>query len=184
MPMKSSIPITRLMQQMTTILLLLLPFTTTAQIYKWTDANGETHFSDKAPDHAPGAEKITIPPANTIATPIREKAPAQPSSRPLAKRYETLTITSPTNDQAIRANAGNIQISCQLQPPLKTKRKHQIQFKLDGRITPHSGTHCTLSLSNISRGTHTVSAEVIDADGTSLIQSPLIRFHLLRHNQN
>jgi hypothetical protein len=41
------------------IALLLLPLCTTADVYKWTDANGQVHFGDRPPAEKP-AEEITI----------------------------------------------------------------------------------------------------------------------------
>jgi glutaredoxin len=40
------------------LLLLLLPMPTTAQINKWTDENGQTHFGDRSPELR-AAEEVT-----------------------------------------------------------------------------------------------------------------------------
>lgn len=48
-------------------LLLLLPLSSTAQIYKWVDANGRTHYSERKEDAGnskPAPVKITPPPAS------------------------------------------------------------------------------------------------------------------------
>lgn len=165
--------------------LLLISLTATAEVYKWIDAEGNTHFSDMAPDNVPQAEKLVVPPVNT-STPSRQNhsATRSPRSTQMSSRYDTLTIISPQNDQAVRANDGSINVSCQLQPPLRTNRRHQIRFMLDGNLVGTPGSNCQLSLSNISRGAHTVSAEVVDTNGVSLIQSTPTRFHLLRHSRN
>ena len=40
------------------LLLLLLPISATAQIYKWTDENGQTHFGDRSPESR-AADEVT-----------------------------------------------------------------------------------------------------------------------------
>lgn len=44
------------------LILLLLPLSTTAGVYKWTDANGQTHFGDRPPAEK-SAEEVDIDPA-------------------------------------------------------------------------------------------------------------------------
>lgn len=47
------------------LLLLLVPAVVCAGIYKWTDAQGRHHFSDKRPP-SEAAEEVSLPPVNTF----------------------------------------------------------------------------------------------------------------------
>ena len=49
-----------------------------AEIYKWVDKDGVTHYSDRP---APGAAEITIPPAQTYQAPPPQTLPAPPAAR-------------------------------------------------------------------------------------------------------
>lgn len=52
----------------------------TAAVYRWTDAQGIVHFSDR-PDDAPGAERIEVRPPPAVPAPPRGEAPAEDASR-------------------------------------------------------------------------------------------------------
>jgi hypothetical protein len=173
-------------------LLIFLPPITHAEIYKWVDEKG-IHFSDEAP---PGidAEKVIVKPPN-ISTPSHS-APASHPSTPSAdedpegkhfkaqktKRYAELKITHPNNDQALRENNGKISITCSLSPTLQSSAGHQVRFILDGQ--PFSVvSSCSTTIEEIDRGSHQVSAEVIDAQGRVLLRSNTNTFHLQRHSR-
>lgn len=51
------------------ILLLCLPLAVSAQVYKWTDAHGTTHFSDTAPPHGVKYTRVKTATHRTAAPP-------------------------------------------------------------------------------------------------------------------
>ena len=56
--------------------LLVLPLVAgAATVYKWTDSEGNVHFSDR-PDELPQAEKVDVPVSRAGTTPPRSPAPA------------------------------------------------------------------------------------------------------------
>lgn len=58
------------------IALLILPLAAgAATVYKWTDAEGNVHFSDQ-PDSLPQAEKLDVPVNRAGTTPPRPAAPS------------------------------------------------------------------------------------------------------------
>ncbi|MDR2878232.1 MAG: DUF4124 domain-containing protein [Chromatiales bacterium] len=73
--------------------LLTLPALTSAAVYKWTDAEGNTHFSDQPSDVPAGAARIELPAAgSTSPEPAQSQAPSpdeasqeQPALQPDAK---------------------------------------------------------------------------------------------------
>ncbi|HFD87153.1 MAG TPA: DUF4124 domain-containing protein [Gammaproteobacteria bacterium] len=165
-----------------TVVFLLFPLLAVSGIYRWVDADGQLHFSDQKPN-VPSVEEITVENPNVIASPRGKSGPgsrqgsAGAAAAPL--RYKTLAIVSPGDDEAIRANNGQVSISCTLEPALGTKAGHQINIVIDGRrIT--GLTSCGTTVNQLSRGTHTVYVEVVDTMGKTLITSATHRFHVLR----
>jgi hypothetical protein len=77
----------------------------------------------------------------------------------------------------VRENAGNVTIITQVDPELKTG--HRIRVLLDG-APEQEGPQTSFLLTNVDRGTHAVSAEIVDDSGNVLLASSASVFHLLR----
>ena len=60
-----------------------------AQVYKWVDENGRTHYSDKAPQTVKGVSTV-IDRMSTYTAPELPVAPAQPSNVALLDRMDRL----------------------------------------------------------------------------------------------
>ena len=158
------------------LLSLLLAMSASAGVYMQKNPDGSVEFTD-APT-SPEAKEIQLKP-NTSYTP--PPAPAAQTSRPATQDrstgYDSISITQPADDVAIRENAGNVSVSIALSPALKDK--HSLNLKLDGSVAA-SGPQTQFLLSNVDRGTHTLQADVVDEHGTVLLSSKPITFHLLR----
>jgi hypothetical protein len=150
------------------VLLLPLCLTTTvlwAEIYKWTDANGVVHFSDKP---HPGAAQITLPPVQSFSTPPVpvEAAPTfQENQEAAVASNENYTITTkePEDLATIRNTQGYIPVSFVVEPELKNG--DQIQLLLDGKPMGEPQASTVFALRNIDRGTHTIEAQILNNAG-------------------
>ena len=143
-------------------------------VYKTVDENGNVIFTDKPSEEA---ETIKIQELeNTIGNPNPAKYKPSPAKIE-GFSYKSFTVTSPANGAGVRSNNGNVSISLSLEPALN--RGHKIIISLDGK---QIGTGLSASLQNVDRGTHSISAKVIDSEGKSLI-STSSSFSLLRATQ-
>ena len=161
---------------------LLLPALCSAEIYKWVDSAGVTHFSDQRPANQK-AEKLDIKPSDisVMRSDGGATQPATPKPRADAKPpYQSIKITSPGNDQAVRANDGVVKVRCQVTPALDTRHHHKLRFVIDGKPLGSVGTTCDLTLNALDRGTHTVAVEIIDKQGKTLLRSATHSFHVKR----
>ncbi|PAU86698.1 hypothetical protein CK507_13450 [Pseudomonas sp. WN033] len=163
-------------------LLLALPLAAAAQIYTWTDADGNKVFSDQP---GPGASTVEVGPTNTVEPPRRtEIRSPDTSNQPAADpAYQRLEITSPSNDEAIRSNEGNLVLSVTTDPGLSGS--HLLRVELDGELTDVSSPgrgqrNHLLSLTNIDRGSHQLAVVVVDARGNVVQRSNAITVHLQR----
>ena len=145
------------------------------QIYKWTDSNGNVNFSDKP--HA-GAEEIALPKVQTYSTP--KISVPEPSSEPVtdaeAPVYHKISIVQPVDQTTIRNPQGYVSILIELKP--KLKRGDKLQIILDGAPLNKPQATTVFALQDINRGSHTLAAQVVDAQGKILNTSDTISFFM------
>jgi len=151
--------------RLTAILLLVVVTTARADVYKSIDAGGEVVYSDR-PDR--GAERVMMPPLPSY-TPPPSRTLNRSSSIVEQPQYTSFTLTSPASEATIRNNLGTVVIETVLTPALMTAQGHGIQFYLDGVAHGAVIESPTVTLSNIDRGEHTLSARVVDAAGKVLM---------------
>ncbi|KTD19446.1 DUF4124 domain-containing protein [Legionella israelensis] len=148
-------------------------------IYKWTDSQGNVHFSDKP--HR-GAEVIQVPEAQTYSPPPvpetekQNKAVAEDDET--ARGYEKIEIIQPENQATIRNNQGLVNVSVELAPDLKPGDR--IQLIYDGeKLGPPQNTP-NFILNNVYRGAHTIAVQVENAEGQVLTTSEPITIYMHR----
>lgn len=141
-------------------------------VYKTVDEDGRTIFTDKASEEA---EEINIQKLETIENPNPAKYTPRPKQAEESTfKYENFVVNSPENGAGIRSNNGNVSISLTLEPTLHAG--HKIIISMDGKEV---GSGTSASLQNVDRGTHSISASVVDGSGKQLM-STSSTFSLLR----
>ena len=165
-----------------------------AEGYTWTDAEGNRVYSDQQPPNGKG-QSIEVPKVNTIApppdVPSLDRASAQSASSGDASsrqaNYRRLAITSPSNDQPVRANDGSVQLTVETDPPLSSS--HLLRVEMDGEptdvSTPGIGQSTyQLVLPNVDRGSHAIAVAVVNARGETLQRSEPVLLHVQRTSLN
>ena len=148
-------------------ILLLIALPAAAQIYKYTDANGNTAYSNQPPDGVQ-AQPVELPPLNRVEpqAPSAPQAPTAEQPQPPRNAYEILELDGLPTDEALRSNNGtftvNVLIKPRLQPP------HQLGLLLDDQPYGQPSNVPVLQLVNIDRGEHRLAVQVID--GQSVVQ--------------
>ena len=164
-----------------------------AKIYKTVDAEGNVVFTDVPPnDQSKSVEMdryntyTPVVPVTTPSTPSADETnsrAADGEEPPAPTRYDKLTVVSPRNDEAVRANSGDITINATVEPAIDNSAGHKLQVLLDGSVAGTSNSS-SVALQNIDRGTHQLSAQIVDANGKVLITSDTTQFHVLRASVN
>ncbi|WP_434708683.1 DUF4124 domain-containing protein [Pseudomonas sp. R1-1] len=159
-------------------MLLLIALPAAAQIYKYTDANGNTVYSDHSPDGVK-AQPVELPPLNRVEpqAPVSPSAPETEARQPPSNAYEILELAGLPTEEALRANNGtftvNVLIKPRLQPP------HQLRLVLDDEPYGQPSNVPSLQLVNVDRGEHRLAVQVIDGQ-TVIQQSPPAVFTVQR----
>jgi hypothetical protein len=147
-------------------------------VYRVIQPDGTVEFTDSPP---PGeaAKQIEVPPLNTSAplAPPPAGAPASTANAP--QGYSEFRITRPGDGEAIRDNAGNVNIDLSLAPTLRSGDKIEVQ--LDGRPVG-GGNRTAITLSGMERGTHSVQALVKNSTGQVVARSNSVTFTLQRRS--
>lgn len=148
----------------------------TSQIYKWTDDNGNVHFSDKT---QPGAVVVELPKAQTFSPPTSPKniQSSNPISDSTLTHYDKVTIVQPEDQATIRNAQGVISVILAFKPKLRGEDK--VQMILDGSPLGFPQAANVFALQDINRGSHTLAAQIVDMDGNVLNTSELITIYMM-----
>ena len=166
-------------------LILLLPMAAAAQVYKWTDSQGNTHYSDKPQN---GSEEFKVPePTIYKSMPLEKQLEIlkRPTSKPETfTGYKSLEITSPKPGQTFRQDADNITLNSQLDPPLQQGLGHRLQYFLNGEPLGEQTTQPGIRLPALTRGSHSLGVQVLGTDGEVLISSTSMQIHFRQFSKN
>lgn len=157
-----------------------------AKIYQWKDKNGNLHFTDTP--HK-GAKEIELPEIQTYSDPnqIQQKQPQQSVSQTTQDEkkksgYESVTISSPKQNATIRNNTGNVTVSVTIMPALRNS--DLVQIKLDGNPVGEPQKNTSFILNNVYRGSHSVSASIVDQNDSVIASSDNVTFFMHRPRVN
>lgn len=161
-----------------------------ARIYKIVDEDGNVVFTDLAPKDSSKSIEIDAHNIYTPSTPAvaptnarnergqrREEPDNEDENAESAAVYDTLHILTPADDEPVRENAGNLSVVVAASPDLDSR--HSVVILLDGIVSANEPT-THIDLANIDRGTHVLTAQIVDATGNVLIASNPTSFHMIR----
>jgi Domain of unknown function (DUF4124) len=154
---------------------------TAGETWKWKDANGVVHYSDRP---VPGAERVDIvPPKPSSSAPKSTSTPrnaVSADSNPPANQaivpYSRCVVTTPDNDEAFNA-INTVGAALLIEPALQPG--HRIEVLLNGSIVkdwPQEASSHTLT--GLDRGSYTLSARVLDSFGGAVCSGPSINFYV------
>jgi hypothetical protein len=157
----------------------LIALPVSAEVFTYVDAQGNRAFTDQ-PQHG-NAKRVPLATSNRMtAQPTATKrliAANPPEEQPLF-HYDLLRILVPEPDATIRSNAGEIIVSVTNEPRLQPG--HRYRLLLDGQPTAEPGLSPVFPLSNIDRGSHNLSVEILDEQGRTVERTANQPFHMLR----
>lgn len=159
-------------------ILLTPPYLQAETVYRIVHPDGSVEFTD---DPHRGGEPIKVAPVATVPATVVPPATTSPRhSRSAETAYQQIRISSPENDQVIWFDGTGLNIRVQIEPALQSG--HRIAIEMNGeRVAEAPATN--FNLSTVFRGTHTLRALVLDAQGQTLKGSDPISFHFRQHSR-
>ncbi len=152
------------------------------EVYKTTGPDGVVIFTDEPP--TPDAEPLELQPLNVMdsreAAELIYSEPASEAAREAAKAVlTTISIQAPAAEETLRGTNGVVTVSFSVSPRLEDKQT--IVLLLDGKIvrTVH---RLHTEISGVERGTHTLTASLLDSEGNQIAQAGDVVFHLKQHS--
>jgi hypothetical protein len=98
-----------------------------------------------------------------------------PGAAVLAQTRYDVAIVQPANDETVHDNLGNVAVQVAVSPNLGPGTA--IALLLDGQPAAQAAT-TAFALAGVERGTHTLEAQVRDANGATLATSQPVSFHM------
>lgn len=152
----------------------------TAVICKTVSEDGVVGYTDTPADKCsnpvrlPEYSRYKPRPLTMPADSARAAAPSN-GEQPF-NGYIRMEIVQPSRDGTVRGNEGRVPVRVLLEPALQ--EGHKVQFILDGRNAGPPSPSATAILTGVERGTHSLSAQVLDAKGHLLRSAEVVRFTL------
>ncbi|MGF1686941.1 DUF4124 domain-containing protein [Photobacterium japonica] len=155
-------------------------------IYTWKDENGVTHFTDQP---NPEAKVLDIKPPKRQSSPDPQSdtaandptAPASGDEDEANLPKAGITLLSPTHQQTLRDNSGNIQVAASSTRQLK--KGHTARLLLDSKVEGRAQTQLQWQLNNINRGSHTLQVQLLKY-GKVIASSDKVTVYLHRAGVN
>ncbi|MCU7904782.1 MAG: DUF4124 domain-containing protein [Candidatus Thiodiazotropha sp. (ex Epidulcina cf. delphinae)] len=143
-------------------------------VYKWTSADGEVIYSER---YHPDAERIKVTgKKKTSAVSLTDQDEEAAAEAAAAGDYASFEIVQPADDETVRNADGSVPVGLSLSPTLASG--HIIHLYVDGAKLDSDITRTQLILQQLSRGTHTLQAKIVDSQGEPLKDSNSVTFHL------
>ncbi|OCX15777.1 DUF4124 domain-containing protein [Pseudomonas graminis] len=168
------------MRQCLALLLLVFALPAAAQIYKYTDASGNTAYSNQPPNGTK-AETVELPPLNSVETVVPAAPPPLPATQnqnqQTAATYQVLALKDLPQDEALRANNGSFTVGVAIEPRLQPG--HLLQLIVDGTPYGQPTNIPRLQVMELERGEHSFSVQVLE-NQRSIQQSKTVNLTVQR----
>lgn len=153
--------------------------------WRWVDANGTVHYSDRP---VPGAEQVNLPESSPRAPQTPGTPAAPPASAPATAAeaeaaavseapaaYTRLAIVSPSADETLWNLGGELTVTIDVAPALQNG--HVLRLYYDGEpVVTGASSGTRLTVTDVYRGSHTVQAEIVDSRDMPVMRSLQVQF--------
>lgn len=166
--------------------LIILTVPVWADTYKWTDAEGNVHYSDNPPSDV-DAQPVTMPKLNRMTPPAAKPTPPKadkryqtPGSGSPKHVYQGLAISQPADQANLWADNGEVSVTISVSPRLFPG--DTVLVLLDGNRMNQPAHQLTYTLSGVDPGQHSLMAVVLDQNGNVLARAPAVTIYVHHHS--
>jgi len=148
------------------------------QVYKWVDKDGVIHYGNQPPTR--DATPAKLPPLQTF-----KGGTAPPNLNKFAKPGATgaapagpinVDIVTPSREETFRGGERVVPVAVMVTPQLG--EGHKLIYVLDGTPASPPTSDTSFALTNVERGSHTVSVTLVGAAGEELANSNPVTFYM------
>lgn len=167
------------MKKIILLVTLLTSYHAQATIYQWKDDNGITHFSDDENKVNSEKKKVKVisPHINQLSIPKSQQKQVSISQPSIFPERLSIAFVSPTHQQTIRNNIGEINITANLSSALSEDQ--YIRLLIDGVII-NTQTTPSFNVTGIPLGEHKLQLQLISQSGKILALSQLVTIYMHR----
>lgn len=146
------------------------------QAYRWTDENGQVHYSDRP---APGATEVRLSGAQGYSpvTAPQQAAPQaadEPPDEEAPAAYTAFNIVQPAQQETLWNIGTVLNVQVDIEPALQAG--HHLGAYLDGELVDAGATGTQFQLTDVFRGLHDLQAVILDANGEDVLRSLPVSF--------
>lgn len=150
----------------------LAPGFAAAEVYRSVDEHGNVVYSDQP---GQGAKKVDLPEISTYEPKPIPPGTLQPEPQPPAATSNSVSFVQPGAEETIFDNEGNVAVAVRVEPPLGPGQRLALQLD-DG--APVEVSEPTYQFSGVNRGSHTLQAWVVGANGETIGDQASVTFYL------
>lgn len=157
------------------LLVMMSPASHATTVYKKKDSEGNWIFTDEnvSGSQAVKVEELSTVPAIPKNVPINNTA-----TKTAVSKYESISMSSPANDQSFTNPQGPISISATVTPGMN--KRHKIQLIVNGAAVGEPQSSPSWSYTAENRGSYNVSFNIVDAQGKTMFQGQGGVFHVIK----
>ncbi len=142
-----------------------------AEVYRWVDEQGVTHYSDQP---VKGASKPDLPRLQSMQAPAVRAG--NDSGTAAGAEAGGLSLVRPGTDETFRDARGLVPVQVELERELADGET--LQYLLDGEpVRGTDGRRTSLQLQGVPRGSHAISAVILRGE-EPVARSNTVTFHM------
>ena len=150
-------------------------------LYKYTDPNGVTHYSQTKIDdryEVVEAQPVSVVPSQVQSTP-KPQAPEDEEVSP-KKLINSFKLTKPSQDENLWGTGLSVTASAYVEPELL--EVYDVQYVIDGKAKP-ANNRATQKFDNIFRGEHKIYGQLVEKGSNRVVKkSQVVTFFM--HQQS
>ena len=148
------------------------------QVYKWVDKDGVVHYSSQPPTK--DATPVKLPPLQTYKGGTKpglskfDKPGAKGAAA--AEGPVSIEIVTPSSDETFRGGERVVPVAVVVTPQIGPGQK--LIYVLDGTPASPPTSDTSYALTDVDRGTHSVSVTLVGEAGEEIAASGGVTFHV------
>ncbi|MBK1645013.1 hypothetical protein CKO25_10190 [Thiocapsa imhoffii] len=142
-----------------------------AEVFRWVDEDGRTHFSDRLPENPSlQVERADLDTGTAAALLGPVAASAEEDLLPGSGPYDAFDILAPSPGAVLVQATDTLAINVLLEPPLLDE--HTLELVLDDRTIAVEAGVSALELEGVGFGPHQLQLRITDANGQTIASTP------------